>query len=565
MAHHDDGLGHKLRSLLPLSRHATFSIRLTIHDVTNIPFVQGSFAVRWKFRSVKGGGGRSSSSRPELSRTSTSMTLMTSTTTQATRRGADNETDAATPSDVESIWRNRAIKPLTSAEKGKAKAADEDVDENGVMVESMISEASGISHGESLVSGGTSHGISISNGSSTTLTNGRGTDSAEKGCTAYNALEDHSVLWDQTVEVRADMKIRKDTRDLQPCELKLELRERSVRPSASAGTPEVPVITRFGILDLNLAEYAGLGPVTRRYLLGESNTNATLKLTIEAMHTGGEKIYKVPPLQKGQQVAGVAGVLASDHLKPMLHLYNNASQPLLRSSTPNGLLPSSRPHLLHAKTSLRGSQRSLGGFVSDNAQQTAENVIEAIFNPWPSASSIPSPFTIFTPPHTAAPSISASASASGSNSIRHSERGSTAGTQITQAEDTESLAVSHSDMESSVDQHGTNGKAYSNLSASQTSSTTPANGAPQVGWWRRLGGSHANLAKTRSATPPMVIVPGMAGITNPHRRSTDSAISGTSASLGVPGRMRMSSSRADSSSSAWTDVADYSLLPTPTA
>ncbi len=61
----------------------------------------------------------------------------------------------------------------------------------------------------------------------------------------------------------------------------------------SSGTLDPNKWTRFGVLELNLAEYADLGPVTRRYLLTASNTNATLKLTIEATHISGEKVYNV--------------------------------------------------------------------------------------------------------------------------------------------------------------------------------------------------------------------------------------------------------------------------------
>jgi hypothetical protein len=36
---------------------------------------------------------------------------------------------------------------------------------------------------------------------------------------------------------------------------------------------------RLGQLDLNFAEYAGKGRVTRRYLLDEGKTNATIKVS----------------------------------------------------------------------------------------------------------------------------------------------------------------------------------------------------------------------------------------------------------------------------------------------
>lgn len=46
------------------------------------------------------------------------------------------------------------------------------------------------------------------------------------------------------------------------------------------GDPDAPRNPRFGVLNLNLAEYVDEGPVTRRYLLRQSKTNATLQVSI---------------------------------------------------------------------------------------------------------------------------------------------------------------------------------------------------------------------------------------------------------------------------------------------
>ena len=36
------------------NKHSSFLVKLTIHDITNVPLVSGSFSVRWKFRGSKG-------------------------------------------------------------------------------------------------------------------------------------------------------------------------------------------------------------------------------------------------------------------------------------------------------------------------------------------------------------------------------------------------------------------------------------------------------------------------------------------------------------------------------
>lgn len=55
----DRGVRAHLKDLLPLSKHALFHVRLTIHQLWNVPLVSGAFSVKWKFQnvhSVRGSG-----------------------------------------------------------------------------------------------------------------------------------------------------------------------------------------------------------------------------------------------------------------------------------------------------------------------------------------------------------------------------------------------------------------------------------------------------------------------------------------------------------------------------
>ncbi|QRV84861.1 N-terminal C2 in EEIG1 and EHBP1 proteins [Ceratobasidium sp. AG-Ba] len=96
-----------------------------------------------------------------------------------------------------------------------------------------------------------------------------------------------------TREVAANMGIAKETKGLSPCELKL-----IVEQVPQHHEHLVKAKTTLGVVRLNLAEYVGKGSVTRRYLLRDSKTNATLKLTIDV---------KWPPLQKAQIMDAVPG------------------------------------------------------------------------------------------------------------------------------------------------------------------------------------------------------------------------------------------------------------------
>lgn len=95
-----------------------------------------------------------------------------------------------------------------------------------------------------------------------------------RGLTPYLKLKEHSVTWEQTVDVVVQMAIERDSRNLLPSDLKLVVVQRVV-----PGDPDAPSNPRLGAIYLNLAEYADAGSVTRRYLLRESKTNATLKVS----------------------------------------------------------------------------------------------------------------------------------------------------------------------------------------------------------------------------------------------------------------------------------------------
>lgn len=103
--------------------------------------------------------------------------------------------------------------------------------------------------------------------------------SPSKGMTSYVKLREHSVEWEQPVSVVVRMDVERDTLDLLPNELKLVIMQRVI-----PGDPDAPHNPRLGAVSLNLAEYVGAGSVTRRYLLRDSKTNATLKVTIISLY-----------------------------------------------------------------------------------------------------------------------------------------------------------------------------------------------------------------------------------------------------------------------------------------
>ncbi|KAG8995469.1 hypothetical protein FRB90_000177, partial [Tulasnella sp. 427] len=135
MAQNDDGLGHKLLSFLPLSRHATFRIRLTIHDVTNIPYQNGSFALRWKFKNTKSNvaGQRQTTSRPPTPSDATPPFRMTNGTVRGGTRMNSLDSDRASSLRTSMDSEYKAKAPAN--DKGKSKALQLEVPRLAVTIQ----------------------------------------------------------------------------------------------------------------------------------------------------------------------------------------------------------------------------------------------------------------------------------------------------------------------------------------------------------------------------------------------------------------------------------------------
>ncbi|EKM78302.1 hypothetical protein AGABI1DRAFT_129421 [Agaricus bisporus var. burnettii JB137-S8] len=132
------------------------------------------------------------------------------------------------------------------------------------------------------------------------------TTSPSRGSTPYVDLRDHSVHWNYTLSTPIRLDIDRDTGCILPCPFKLVVMQR-IQPDDHPSQ-----IHRLGALNLNLSEYVGNGLVDRRYLLRESRTNATLRLTIELEYISGESNYIPPPLPKGEILNGLSNYLSGE-------------------------------------------------------------------------------------------------------------------------------------------------------------------------------------------------------------------------------------------------------------
>lgn len=113
-------------------------------------------------------------------------------------------------------------------------------------------------------------------------------------------VKDHTVRWGAKFEFVCKMSANASTGILDPCILRV-----SVRKELKGGRS----YQKLGFTDLNLAEFAGSGLMTRRCLLEGYDTrhrqdNSMLRLNIRMNMLSGDVLFKVPsPSQKQKQLS----------------------------------------------------------------------------------------------------------------------------------------------------------------------------------------------------------------------------------------------------------------------
>ena len=110
---------------------------------------------------------------------------------------------------------------------------------------------------------------------------------------------------------------------------------------------------------------------------------------IEVEHIGGEKHYVPPPLRKGEIMASVTGLLSNNNLYQTqlargLDMYTHDEDDDASSDYPQPF-------------SNKEGAVDFDRLASSNGLRTTENLIDAIFNPIPTANERSSPFTYYDP------------------------------------------------------------------------------------------------------------------------------------------------------------------------
>lgn len=287
---HPKSLRAHLHSLLP--RHAIFHAQIEIHQISSVPLVHGEFAVRWKLKNLTTPPGSKSSLLGIVKSRRSGGTSPTLSTVDIKGKGKERE-ETEEDADIEDDNESSSMYASSISPDGSSSLSSSG-DDRPVMPSVVISSGASSSHSHS---------------SSSTPSSSR---PAARGQTPFLPLTEHSVTWSQSLSVYIKIPLSRDREN--PDALMANPAKFVVTQRVISGDPDAPQNPRMGAVYLDLSEYAdpSLGEVTRRYLLRESKTNATLKLSIQLTHVGGEKAFVAPPLPKGEILNGVAALLEND-------------------------------------------------------------------------------------------------------------------------------------------------------------------------------------------------------------------------------------------------------------
>lgn len=260
MAHassHQRHIRDQFFAFLPLGgKRAFFHAQIVIHDLINVPLVYGDFAVKWRIQNAHS---ISQSARSSNGKQHKAKEEETSSGTVEEGSEQDSLHDSQKQSRSSSSGDSSQQYAYNSQYNG-ANAYGQYLTPEPTPIRPDVDESVHIP--EDFVS-------------------------AAKGRTEYRPLlYDHSVSFEQRIDVDVEMSVDKDTSDLGSCELRLDVLQ------------DVPTIDNerdkqlLGVVYINLAEYAGAGLVTRKHLLRKCKVNAVAKVTISLKQYDGERDFR---------------------------------------------------------------------------------------------------------------------------------------------------------------------------------------------------------------------------------------------------------------------------------
>ncbi|GJJ14743.1 hypothetical protein Clacol_009010 [Clathrus columnatus] len=437
-----------LRDFLPFQKHAIFRVDLLIHELQSVPFISGEFRIKWKFEDLQA---VSSDGRP--------LGFGRALALKLEKRKNNNE------------------------RKGKQKlvvleGSSLDLEKNPAIGSSPqipildLPESPNPSPPPLPQRQNSTHSH-LSNDPQSSSSNAVEFNNTTRGYTPYLPLQNFKVIFESQINAAVQMTIEKETLALLPSRLKLTVMQHVIPGDLGA-----PLNPRLGHIELNLAEYANVGPITRRYLLRRSKVNALLKLTLTVVQISGEKNYRAPPLRK-QEIKANLMDFVNNGKPPSPHVLILRRRSVPKKRWRNGRAPDFTPaDPTTTATTTTTDPLFLKPKVPRQPNST-EMLVEAIFNPFPTSSHTPSPFTY----HATYDPLPKLVKNDSSNST--SEGLGTDGTSRGSFDSSQHISVSGSDL-------GHDG-------ASSTGAASVSGHSSGKPWWRRRIGQHS-----RPTTPSLL-------------------------------------------------------------
>lgn len=284
-----NGLRAQLNHLLP--RHTFFRARIHIHQIANIPLVSGEFGVKWKFKNVHTPSGNKQGGILGIAKSKSAKGKGKEENDDDDDGGDSNSQGSGEqPSQLLSAdWRPPSTPSSTAFSASSTSSRTAVSSAASTLTASSRSSSSSAPYSQvssTAFSGSTaSSGLSSSSTGTNTPSNPLpGSNTAARGQTAFLPLKDHNVTWDHTLDVLLRMDVERDTLNLLSSPLTLTVLQAGAghghSKSKGASNGHASGTSRFGVVYLDLAQYAGRGEVGRRYLLRNSKTNATLKVCL---------------------------------------------------------------------------------------------------------------------------------------------------------------------------------------------------------------------------------------------------------------------------------------------
>lgn len=210
-----------LADFLPLPRHALFHVKVTIHQLWNVPFVNGRYSVRWKFQNVQSVRGSGLKAKMRASAAASVSNL----TAKGKGRVVSGESTESNGTGSESLFPSEDSSRSSVMNDGASSTNPSPLLKTAFLPASENGDVLEFSH-----------------------------DS--RGRTDYVDLRDHNVKWGQTINVLVQMDVHRDTKELQPSELKLVVEQVSVSMILCAKWTSYSCSLSFPVTQMRLRTHA---------------------------------------------------------------------------------------------------------------------------------------------------------------------------------------------------------------------------------------------------------------------------------------------------------------------